>query len=350
LAHLSPGHYTITEHSPSSGAGRWTTVRVTCDGAKQSPGKPVHVTVSSSQTTTCVFVNVFIPAGAISLAKITTGSTGSVNFLVGGPARQIQQYHQNAQTTKQRLPASAHPNSSADSTAHLPLGLYVITEQPTAGENPRNWSVDSVKCNGQLVPFFRGAIAIRLTAAHPRLRCVYTNRFHAKPTPPPPPPPVPPSPPGPPPPNPPVPAYPTTDLSVTKHALQSAVAKGDPVTYVITVHNNGPDAASHVVLADQPRGKAKIISVRPSSGQCTIGKLVVCRLGDINAGSTVSIRVKLIPETNGTQFVNRAVVGGATAEATITNNLSHATIKVLHPPTSPVACGSRFDPVAYAAC
>ena len=195
LAHLSPGDYTITEHSPSSKLGRWKTVSVRCDGAKENPGKPAHVTVSSGQTTTCAYVNVFIPAGAISLAKITNGSTGSLNFLIGGHAGiQIQQYHQHATTTRQGVPANAHPDTSADSTAHVPLGLYVITEQPTAGENPRNWNVDSVTCNAQVVPFYRGVIVVRLTPAHPRLHCVYTDRFHANPTPPPPPPPTPPSP------------------------------------------------------------------------------------------------------------------------------------------------------------
>ena len=171
LANLSPGDYTITEQSPASKLGRWKTVSVTCDGAKEPPGKPVHVTVKSGQTSTCAYVNVFIPAGAISLAKITNGATGSVNFLIGGHVGiQVQQYHLHATTIRQGVASSAHPDASVDSTAHLPLGYYVITEQPTAGENPRNWNVDSVTCNGQVVPFYRGVIVVRLTPARPRLR------------------------------------------------------------------------------------------------------------------------------------------------------------------------------------
>jgi hypothetical protein len=350
LAHLSPGKYTITEHPPSSKTGRWTTVSVTCDGTKKSPGKPVHVTVSSNQTSTCVFVNAFIPSGALSLAKITNGSTGSVNFLIGGRTGLTRkQYHQRATTTRQGVAANAHPDTSADSTAHVPLGLYVITEQATPGENPRNWTLESVTCNGQVVPFSRGVAFVTLTPAHPRLRCVYTDRFHSQPAPPPPPP-TPPIPPGPPPPNPDVPAYANTDLSITKQALDPVVAQGQTATFRIKVHNNGPDAAAHVVLADQPRGKAKITSVHPSTGTCTIGKLIVCRLGNINAGDTVTIMVSLIPETSATQFVNRAAVGGATAEATITNNISHSTIKIEHPPTNPIGCTSRSVPVAHVAC
>lgn len=350
LAHLNPGKYTITEHSPSSKLGRWKTVKVTCDGAKKTPGEPVNVTVSSSQTTTCVFVNVFIPAGMLSLAKITNGSTGSVNFLIGGRSGlQVEQYHQHAKTTREGVPANAHPDASTDSTAQLPLGRYLITEQATPGENPRNWNLDSVKCNGQVVPFYRGTVVVKLTAAHPRLRCVFTDRFHSEPAPPPPPP-TPPTPPGPPPPNPVVPAYSSTDLTLTKQALAPVVAQGQVATFRIRVHNNGPDDAGHVVVADQPVGKAKIVAVHPSAGKCTIGKLIVCRLGTIKAGATVTITVEMIPETTATEFVNRAAVGGTTAEATVTNNVSHTTIRIVHPPSRPIGCSSRLDPVAHAAC
>jgi uncharacterized repeat protein (TIGR01451 family) len=350
LADLSPGDYTITEHRPNSKLGRWKTIMVTCDGAKETPGKPVHVTVSSGQTTTCTFVNFFIPAGAISLAKVTDGSTGSVNFLIGGHAGlQVTQYHQHAATTRQGVPANSKPDTAADSTVHVPLGLYAIAEQPTFGENPRSWNVDSVKCNGKVVPFDRGVIIVALTPAQPRLHCVYTDRFHSAPAPPPPPP-TPPTPPGPPPPNPVVPAYADADLSVTKQALSTVIVKGDAVTYRIKVHNNGPDSASHVVLADQPRGDAKVISVEPSTGQCHVGKLIVCRLGNLDAGDTDSIMVRLVPDTTNKHFVNRVAVGSATADPKHANNLSAATIRIIVPPKHPVACGSRLHPAAHAAC
>jgi hypothetical protein len=103
------------------------------------------------------------------------------------------------------------------------------------------------------------------------------------------------------------------------------------------------------VLVDQPRSKAKIVSVRPSTGQCTVGKLVVCRLGNINAGATVRIMLTLIPETTDSPFINRAVAGGSTAESDLANNISHATIRIL-PATTPVACPSRVSPTAHPAC
>ena len=348
---LPPGQYTITESSPTSSAGKWITVRVICDGVKQKPGQPVHVTVVSGQPTECSFVNVFIPAGSISLAKITTGSTGTVLFVVAPRTGNRVQYRQHATTTQEGVAADAVPiKPGNNATDHLRLGTYLIGEQAPASEDPNNWSLQLVQCNGQIVPFDRGTIRVTLTPAQPSLHCVFTNHFTPNPTPPPVPPPVPPTP-GPPSPTPtPTPSYPATDLSVTKQALEPVVAQGQAVTFRIKVHNNGPSTAANVVLADQPKTKARILYAHPSTGTCTIGKVIVCRLGNIKAGNTVTITTSMIPQTTDAQFVNRAVVGGATAESTVTNNLSHATIRIVRAPAHPIGCASRSDPVAHAAC
>ncbi|HTU98634.1 MAG TPA: DUF11 domain-containing protein [Solirubrobacteraceae bacterium] len=353
LTDLAPGRYTVTEAPPATDTGRWRSVRVVCDGVTGKPGSPVQVTVRSGETSSCEFVDAFVPAGAISLAKITTGSTGSVAFVVSARNGHARQFHQHATTTEQGVAADAAPDRPTDATDHLSLGRYLIAEQAAASEDPANWVLESVACNGQLIPFDRGVIAVTLTPAHPRLHCVFTDRFvaHPPPTPPPNPPPTPNPPPGPPAPdggN--TPAYAGTDLTLAKQALTPAVARGQAVTFRITVHNKGPATAANVVVADQPKDPARIISVRPSVGQCQVGKVIICRLGNLKPGATAAVMVRLIPETSGATFTNRAVVGGTTAEATLANNIGHATIRVLHPPTHPIACSSALEPVARAAC
>ena len=72
-------------------------------------------------------------------------------------------------------------------------------------------------------------------------------------------------------------------------------------------------------------------------------------MGNIRVGGTAVVIVTMIPETQDPQFVNRAVVGGATADSTLSNNVAHARTKVLHPP-NPIACGSRWNPLAIAHC
>ncbi len=351
LSDLAPGRYTITETSRTSDEGRWRTVSVVCNGVREKPGEPVQVTVQSGQTSTCGFVDAFIAAGAISLAKITTGSTGSVAFLIGARGGKARQFSQHATTTEEGVAADAVPNRSTDATDHLPLGRYLIVEQAPPSEDANDWALQSVQCNGQLIPFSRGAIAVTLTPAHPRLRCVFTDRFIAQPPPDPSPPPTP-IPPSPPTPSDGgrTPAYEGSDLSVAKQALTPEVVSGQAVSYRITVHNRGPDAAANVVLVDQPQGRATLLSVTTSKGTCNSGKLIVCRLGNLAPRATVAIMVRLIPRTSAARFSNRAVVGGGTAEATLANNSAQATIRVLHPPAHPIACSSSLSPVARAAC
>jgi Domain of unknown function DUF11 len=370
LGDLRPGGYTIAERSPLSGDGRWYTVRVVCDGALLRPDHPVHVTITSGHNTSCTFVNLFVPAGSISLSKISTGATGTVAFLVAARTGPPAQYLLHATTTIEGVPADATPASRADSTDHLRLGRYLIGEQFPPSDNPDAWSLDAVVCNGELVPFDRGAVAVTLTLQDPSVHCVFNDSFSSHPEPPPPPPPVPPTPPTPPtppptppnPPNPPVPpappvpvpSYPVSDLTVAKHALTPVVPIGHVAAYVLTVHNVGNDAAERVVLADKPRADATIVSVRPSSGHCQVtnmqGPLIVCGLGNLEAGARASVVVRMMPKTTSGQFVNVAVVGSATDDHTLVNNHARAVVRIVHPPSPPVVCRSARGPKAQAAC
>jgi uncharacterized repeat protein (TIGR01451 family) len=206
-----------------------------------------------------------------------------------------------------------------------------------------------------------------LTRQHPRVHCVFSDSFSSHPEPPPLPPPVPPTPPTPPTPPPtpptpptppappvPVPSYPTSDLTVAKHALTPVVAAGQVAAYVLNVRNLGDDTAERVVLADKPRSDATIVSVHPSTGRCQVtnmqGPLIVCQLGNLNAGAHASVVVRMIPKTTQGAFVNTAVVGSATDDHTLTNNRARAVVRIVHPPSPPVVCPSARQPRAHAAC
>ena len=128
-------------------------------------------------------------------------------------------------------PPARLPDTATDATDHLPLGAYWIVEQPPAGGPAGGWTLTTVRCGGVLVPFAQGAVEVKLTPAHPRLRCVYTDTLSATP-PPPPLPPVNPPPVAPPPAPvfplvPGLPAYQLSDLVVTKQASASIVTQGD---------------------------------------------------------------------------------------------------------------------------
>jgi Domain of unknown function DUF11 len=366
LSGLAPGRYTITEHPATSIKGRWHAVGVTCDGARYRPGQPVHVTVSAGHTTACTFVNAFVPAASLSLATITLGSTGTAQFLISPQLRAVQ-YHQSTTTSQQGVAVDATVHNRSDSTRHLRFGRYIMRQQAPLGVTHGHWTLVAVRCNGRFVPFSRGVAAIALTPKHPAEHCVFTDLLVHRPAPPPPPPnpptpPTPPSPPSPPgPPSPPtptpptpvtpaVPVYPTTDLSIAKRALEPVVAAGQPETYRITVHNRGTVAAAHVVVADRPRGKSRVISVDPSAGRCRTGLVIICSLGNLKPRATATITVQLIPDTPASHFDNAAIVGSATRDQHPSNNIASARIRIQHPSKHPVICRSARTPIGHAAC
>ncbi len=333
LLNLAPGTYVIRERVPRSLHGRWHLVRVRCNSRSRSTTRPFLVEIRSGVSVVCTFVNRFIPRGSISIAKVTEGGTGTATFKIsptGGPAAD---YLQTATTTSPGVAADAAPKTPADATDHLRLGRYVITEQPpltASGE----WTLTSVVCDGVDVPFAQGAVEVTLTRTNPDVRCVFTDSFSATPTPPPQPNPEPlPPPPGPgPQPPTPAPDYQISDLSVTKVAAAPGVTRGAGATFHLTVKNLGPDAAEDVVLADQPRGTATVVSIHPSSGSCRKGPPIICRLGTLKSGAAVTITVRMRVRTAASTFTNRAVVGTATVERTLANNIAAARIDVLSAP------------------
>ena len=341
LTSLAPGNYVIREHSPTATGGTWRMRSASCNGVKRTAGRPVEVTIQSGEQVTCLFTNVFIPRGSISLAKITEGATGTVNFQVERVSGTPAQFLQTATTTTQGIPADAAPNTPADATDSLRLGSYRIIEQVPASTPAGGWTLVLVECNNVPTPFTQGTIVVALTRSQPALRCVYTNTFshEAKPEPAPEEPkPLPPEPEPPPGLNPDQPSAPWADLAVTKTASPSVVVTGDVITYRITVTNHGPNDAARVVVDDKPAAAAAVVSVQSSVGTCRVRLPVVCQLGTLEAGAKVTITVRVRAGEQTPSFTNRAVVGSASYDPLLSNNSAHATVKVVGPPP-PVGFG-----------
>ena len=262
LLSLPPGSYTISERQTESPAGNWHLAHVSCNGSGESTTKPITVEIHSGEATTCTFANVFVPSGSISLAKRTTGATGTASFLISSQAEPPTQYRQTATTTVPGVAAGAKPVAAVDATDHLPLGTYTITEEQPASSAANGWSLTEVECNGVLEPFEEGTIEVKLTHPEPKVHCVYTDAFSTSPPIPPPPPPKP-EPPGP------QPDYALSDLFVTKHVSPTVVTRGQVASYRITVKNLGPDAAERVEVDDEPQGGVVVISAHSSQGACT---------------------------------------------------------------------------------
>ena len=113
---------------------------------------------------------------------------------------------------------------------------------------------------------------------------------------------------------------------VSKTASPNPVQAGQDLTYVITVQNNGPDAATNATVTDvfSATGNNQLIttggfrSATPSQGSCSPNVVtngpnvtVTCNLGTLASGATATITVVVRPTT--------ATTGNRTNTATITS-------------------------------
>ncbi len=105
------------------------------------------------------------------------------------------------------------------------------------------------------------------------------------------------------------------DLSITKTDSTDPVTVGQPMFYTLTIHNDGPDTASNVVVVDNwPSAFASLDSVDPSQGSCGLaGSVITCDLGDISSGGEATVTVNGTPTAVG-QMVNSASVSSDAAD------------------------------------
>lgn len=346
LQSLAPGAYTITEQLPHPADGTWRLTSAHCTDSTAARHTPVSVTIRSGGQVTCVFTNTFTPRGAIAISKITQGGTGRTGFEITPLQGTPTTFLQSATTTHPGVAAPAEPHTTADATTHLELGRYRIVEEPPPAGEAGHWTLIGVRCGGEDVPFDEGGLVVALTRQAPSIHCVFTNELqrHPPPEPPPgPPDPPPPDPPLPPKPDPDQPSDPYSDLAVSKRPAAATVVAGGVMTYRITVTNHGPDAADRVVLRDQSLGGGTVVSVNTTAGSCRLSGDVICELGTIRWGQRVAVTIRVrAGSANGT-LSDRAVVGAATLDPNLTNNVDTARVRIVPPPHPHGPCPSARD-------
>jgi uncharacterized repeat protein (TIGR01451 family) len=82
------------------------------------------------------------------------------------------------------------------------------------------------------------------------------------------------------------PVSPLADLVISKSASPNPVVAGATVTYLVSVTNDGPSAASDVVISDTLPGTVVLVSATPSSGSCAG---TTCALGTIANAATATV-------------------------------------------------------------
>ena len=122
-----------------------------------------------------------------------------------------------------------------------------------------------------------------------------------------------------------------SDLSVTKTDSSDPVMVDDPLTYTVTVTNNGPSQATGVVLTDTLPADVTFGSVTPSQGTCAEASgTVICQLGAMASSTNSIITITVMPKgaAGGTTITNTASVTSGVGDTDTSNNTASQTTKV----------------------
>jgi uncharacterized repeat protein (TIGR01451 family) len=121
------------------------------------------------------------------------------------------------------------------------------------------------------------------------------------------------------------------DLSVAKADSPDPVTEGEDVTYTITVTNNGPDAATSVLLTDTlPAG---VTFVSASSGCTEVNGVVACDIGALANDANAMVEI-VVTTTGAGTITNTAVVAGNQGDPDEGNNTDteNTTVNAVTPP------------------
>ena len=139
---------------------------------------------------------------------------------------------------------------------------------------------------------------------------------------------------------------PAADLAVAKTAEPDEPRPGQDVTYVLQVANDGPAAATAVVVDDPAPAGLTVRTADTEQGSCDLS--VRCTLGTLTPGQLVrvTIHAKVAPDAPAGPIVNTATVAGGLRDPNPGND--HATAAVSVRATADVRLGKRLLGTAHA--
>jgi uncharacterized repeat protein (TIGR01451 family) len=118
----------------------------------------------------------------------------------------------------------------------------------------------------------------------------------------------------------------SADVAIVKTATPNPVLEGTPLTYTLTVTNNGPASATNVMVTDTlPSVLTYLQATATPSGSCSDASgTVTCLLGTMANAATTTISILTIPGSPGV-VTNTATVKADQTDPVTTNNTSSQT-------------------------
>ncbi len=102
---------------------------------------------------------------------------------------------------------------------------------------------------------------------------------------------------------------------------------GAEITLTATLRNAGNAPAAGVVLTQNPVGQVTLVSATTTQGSCTLARPLVCNLGTLAAGASVTVRQVVRTRTVGTLTTNASATT-TTPEPVTANNSATTTTTV----------------------
>ncbi len=111
-----------------------------------------------------------------------------------------------------------------------------------------------------------------------------------------------------------------TDLSLYKADSPDPATVGIPLAYTIVVANNGPTAATNVIVKDTVSPGLTWQDNIPSQGTCNNSSVVVCNLGTLLPGATATVTIVVLPQYVGVYLGTVATVTSDLHDPNASNN------------------------------
>jgi len=111
------------------------------------------------------------------------------------------------------------------------------------------------------------------------------------------------------------------DLDLSSDSDSVSVTLGGEITYELTVANNGPDAASSVVMTNTLPEGLTFVSATPDQGTAAHDAgIITCELGPIGASGEVSVVIVVQAPESIDDLILEASVNAAQTDTDETNN------------------------------
>jgi uncharacterized repeat protein (TIGR01451 family) len=128
------------------------------------------------------------------------------------------------------------------------------------------------------------------------------------------------------------------DLTLTLTSSSDSVELGSPLTYTLTVANDGLIPATGAVVTDTLPARFRVTQPLDFQGTCAVeGKHVVCQVGTLDNGSKATIKITGTPLAAPFILTNRASVSSDLPDPDLSNNSMQIRTDVTTPNGGPMA-------------